>query len=281
MQQFLPNSYPLGGVSPCAGCPSGYIYQTSNGDSTRQSGQIQLRRRLRNGFTASVSYTYSKSIDDDSALGGQGPVAAGAASQSATNAQVAQNWLNLRGERGPSTFDQRHLLNASVQYTSGQGIGGGSLMEGWRGTVLKEWTFLTSITAGSGLPETPLYFATVPGTANTCCIRANFTGAGVHIQSGNQYLNPGAFTAPTLGQWGNAGRNSITGPDQFSLNSSLARTFRLTSRYNLFISAAATNTLNNVTFTSYNNSVNNAALFGTPTSANAMRSIQLTGRLRF
>jgi hypothetical protein len=140
---------------------------------------------------------------------------------------------------------------------------------------------LTTITAGSGLPESPLYFATVPGTANTCCIRANYTGAGIHVQSGNQYLNPLAYTAPTPGQWGNAARNSITGPNQFSLNSSLARTFRLTSRYNLFISVAATNTLNNVTFASYYNYVNNAALFGTPTSANPMRSIQLTGRLRF
>ncbi len=35
-------------------------------------GKLQLRRRLRGGFAASLEYTYSKSIDDDAYLGGQG-----------------------------------------------------------------------------------------------------------------------------------------------------------------------------------------------------------------
>ena len=72
VQQFLPNSYPLGAANPCPACPSGFVYETSGGNSTRQSGQLQLRRRLRGGFTASLLYTYSKSIDDDAMLGGQG-----------------------------------------------------------------------------------------------------------------------------------------------------------------------------------------------------------------
>ena len=64
-QQFLPNTYPIGSANLCADCPSGFVYQTSGGNSTRQAGQLQLRRRLRDGFTASLLYTYSKSIDDD------------------------------------------------------------------------------------------------------------------------------------------------------------------------------------------------------------------------
>ena len=74
VQQYLPNTYPIGGSNPCADCPVGFVYQSSGGDSTRESGQVQLRRRLRSGFTASLLYTYSKSIDDDAALGGQGHV---------------------------------------------------------------------------------------------------------------------------------------------------------------------------------------------------------------
>ena len=70
MQEFLPNTYPIGAVNPCPSCPYGYYYLTSNGNSTRESGQFQLRRRLHNGFTATLQYTYSKSIDD-SALGGR------------------------------------------------------------------------------------------------------------------------------------------------------------------------------------------------------------------
>ncbi len=280
LQEFLPNSYPLNGTSPCPGCPVGYAYRTSNGNSTRESIQGQLRRRLKNGFTASVAYTYSKSIDDDAALGGQGPVAPGATSQAAGNVSIAQNWLNLRAERGLSTFDQRHLLNASVQYTSGQGIGGGSLMEGWRGTLLKEWTFLTSITAGSGLPETPLYFAKVPGTTQTCCIRPNVTGQSIYAGTAGRFLNQAAYSAPTSGQWGNAGRDSIEGPDTFSLNSSLARTFRLKGRFNLDTRLDATNTLNHVVFSNYVTTINSSQ-FGAPAAANGMRQIQVTMRLRY
>ena len=80
---------------------------------------------------------------------------------------VAQNWLDLSAERGLSTFDQRNLLNAQIQYTTGVGLGGGALMSGWRGKLLKRWTVLGQITAGSGLPETPIYLAAVTGTGVT------------------------------------------------------------------------------------------------------------------
>jgi trimeric autotransporter adhesin len=61
VQEYLPNSYPLGITNPCPSCPSGFVYETSGGNSIRNSAQIQLRRRLRAGFTASLLYTYSKS----------------------------------------------------------------------------------------------------------------------------------------------------------------------------------------------------------------------------
>jgi trimeric autotransporter adhesin len=269
-------------VSPCPSCPVGYQYRTSNGNSTRQSVQGQLRRRLKNGFTASLTYTYSKSIDDDAVVGGQGGIASGATSTTTPSVAVAQNWLNLKGERGLSTFDQRHLLNALVQYTSGQGLGGGSLMEGWRGTLLKEWTVSTTITAGSGLPETPIYSAFVPGTGVVGTIRPNPTGQNVHSSSTpGLHLNSAAYTAPISGQWGTAGRDSIEGPDQFSLVSSLARTFRLKGRYSMDVRADFTNTLNHPVFTNWDTTINNPAVFGLPTGTSAPRSVQFTSRLHF
>ena len=48
---------------------------TSNGNSTRESGQFQLRRRLHNGLTATVQYTLAKAFDN-AALGGRGRMAA-------------------------------------------------------------------------------------------------------------------------------------------------------------------------------------------------------------
>ena len=45
-----------GGESLSA-CPAGFAYLTSNGNSTREAGQVQLRRRLHNGLTATALYT--------------------------------------------------------------------------------------------------------------------------------------------------------------------------------------------------------------------------------
>ncbi len=278
-QEFLPNTLPLGSTATPPG-PSGYVYRTSNGNSTRESGQIQVRRRLRSGLTATLQYTYSKSLDNDSFLGGQGGVATGVNQSSTPAASIAQNWLDLRAERGPSTFDQRHLLNASMQYTSGQGKGGGTLLSGWRGTLLKEWTVVTQINAGSGLPETPIYLAAVPGTGFTGSLRPDRTGASVYAAGNGLHLNRNAFTAPSPGRFGDAGKNSIEGPDQFTLNSSFSRTFRMKDHFNLDVRVDATNLLNHVTFTSYDN-ITNGTTFGLPAAANPQRSLRLTARLRY
>jgi len=295
VQQFLPNTYPNGATNPCPLCPTGFVYQTSGGDSTRQAGSIQLRRRLRSGFTANLQYTFSKAIDDDAALGGQGPVAAGAVASTSPNPTIAQNWLNLHAERGLSTFDQRHLLNATIQYTTGMGMSGGTLLGGWRGTLLKEWTAAGVITAGSGLPETPIYLAAVNGTGVTGSIRPDRASGSIYSGSDGHFLNASAYAAPQPGQWGDAGRNSIIGPEQFTFNASLARTFRVEKRYNLDIRVDATNLINHVNYSSWNTTLNPVTnpgsnsvfttdlnpLFGLPTAANAMRSMQVTARLRF
>jgi len=308
VQQFLPNTYPIGAVNPCPSCPAGFVYQGSGGDSTRQAGQVQLRRRLRSGFTASLLYTFSKSMDDDAFLGGQGHVLAGnqtaappggqgqgsgqgsgggssgttsTTTQSAsTTPAIAQNWLNLHAERSLSSFDQRHLLNLTAQYTSGEGLRGGTLMGGWPGRLLKEWTFVTTGVVGSGLPETPVYLAAVPGTGITGPIRPNATGAPIAVSHSGQHLNPAAYSAPLAGEWGTAGRNSITGPSTFSLDSSVARTFRPSGRFYLDLKVAATNMLNHPVFTGWNTTVNSTQ-FGLPLEPNPMRSLETSLRLRF
>jgi trimeric autotransporter adhesin len=285
-QEFLPNTYPIGAINPCAACPAGYYYVTSNGNSTRHAAQFQLRRRLHSGFTASVQYTFAKSIDDDAVLGGPGAsagapnaVPGAAAASSVRNLLVAQNWLDLSAERSLSGFDQRHLVTVQIQYTSGMGISGGTLLNGWRGALLKEWTLVSAINAGTGLPLTPNYLAPVEGTGVTGALRPNYTGASVYDAPPGLFLNPEAYTAPLPGQWGNAGRNSITGPAQFSMNASMGRTFRLSDRLTADLRIDATNPINHPTFTSWNTTVGN--LFGLPVSVNAMRSLITRFVVRF
>jgi hypothetical protein len=265
VQAFLPNTYPAGAVNPCPSCPAGYAYMTSNGNSTRESGGLQLRRRLHNGLTATAQYTYARSYDN-AALGGRGQ----------GSSVIAQNWLDLSAERGPSNFDQRHLLSLQTQYSSGVGVRGGALLHGWKGTAFKGWTLINQINKGSGLPATPIYAVAVQGTGVTGSLRPDTTGAPLQAAAPGRHLNPAAFTAPKTGQWGSAGRNSIVGPAQFSLNASLGRTFA----ENLDLRFDATNALNHVTYPSWNTVVSSSQ-FGLPVTANAMRSLQATLRWRF
>ncbi len=291
-QEFLPNTVPLGAANSCLLCPAGFAYLTSNGNSTREAAQFQLRRRLHNGLTATAQYTFSKAIDDDAALGSpsrsvsaetQGsfnPPTSASPATTQGSFVLAQDWMNLRAERSLSSFDQRHLLTAVLQYTTGMGVGGGTLLTGWRGRLLKEWTFATQITAASGFPETPIYLAPLQGTGITGILRPEYTGAPLYAGPSGYFVNPAAYVTPITGQWGNAGRNSIRGPAQFTMNASFGRTFRLNDRFNLDLRVDSTNALNHVTFTSWNTIVNNAQ-FGLPASANAMRALQTSFRLRF
>jgi trimeric autotransporter adhesin len=272
VQELLPNTCPPGAT--CGSAVSGYKYRTSGGNLTRESGTLELRRRLRNGFTARLLYTYAKSLDDDYSLSGQGSIS--------SVGGIAQDWLHPEAQRGLSTTDQRHLLNFTGQYTTGMGLGGKALLSGWRGAIYKEWTISTAITAGTGLPETVICGSCIAtGTGTTNSVRPNLLASPYAGAPAGFRLNLAAFAAPT-GTWGNERRDSIQGPDQFSMNASMQRTFRLHDRYTLDATLNANNVLNHVVFTGWNTSwspVNKS--FGAPASASQMRSISLQFRMRF
>ena len=270
MQEFLPNSYPAGAVNPCPSCPAGFIYLTSTGQSLRNAGQVQVRRRLRNGFTASVQYTLAKATDDAAAF----------ASAALSGAAVAQDWRDLDAEYARSNFDQRHLLVVQVQYTTGAGVTGGTLMDGMKGRLFKDWTMVAQLTTGTGLPLTPAFLVPSSGTGVTGAIRASLTGVSLDPVDAGRYANPSAYAPPAPGEWGTAGRNSVTGPAQYVVNAGLGRTFRMGNRLNLDWRFDATNVLNQVTFSSVNMLVGSPQ-FGLPNRANQMRRLQSSARLRF
>jgi len=265
-QQFLPNSVPNGfstanPLVPGPFGPSGYTYETSNGDNTYNSVIFQLQRRFRSGFSGNVLYVFNKAIDD--ALG----------------TVVAQNWLNLAGERARSSGIRTDTLSVQMQYSTGVGTRGGTLLKGWKGTLVKDWTVTTNITVGSGVPLNPIVPLTVKGTGVSGSERPNLTGQPIYDISGFN-LNPAAFIAPANGTWGSLGRNSINGPGQFALNGSTSRTIRIGERRSADLQFNATNLLNHVTFPSWNATVGSTQ-FGLPTNANGMRVIQATLRFRF
>ena len=105
-------------------------------------------------------------------------------------------------------------LNLNAQYSTGQGASGGTLLSGWKGALAKDWTFATTLVAGSGLPETPIILNRVAtGTGVTGTVRADYIGGSLDPTLPGYGFNTAAFADPLPGQWGDAGRNIITGPD--------------------------------------------------------------------
>ena len=126
---------------------------------------------------------------------------------------------------------------------------------------------------------------TTSGTGVNGVLRPDVTGVPIFpAPAGSGYaFNPGAFVVAPTGQFGDAGRDVITGPLHFSLNGSLGRVFRVKDRYSLELRIDATNAINHVTYTGY---IVNVApgnpQFGLPsTSTNAMRDVITNLRLRF
>src|SRR5207247_9012308 len=117
-----------------------------------------------------------------------------------------------RADRRTSRRGQQDLLSVQAQYTTGMGIGGGTLLGGWRGALFKDWAFATQITSGSGMPLTPIYLTAVRGTGVTGSVRPHYTGAAVYAAPAGVFLNPAAYEAPAAGQWGGAGRKCTDGP---------------------------------------------------------------------
>ena len=247
----------------------GFTFESSDGSSIYHAAQARLQRRFAKGIALNALYTFSKSIDNASTIGGG-------------TAVVAQNERDLSAERGLSSFDRRHTLSLNYILTSPVSESSG-LLRGSRRAIrlLKDWTLSGGVTAQSGLPFTARVLGNLGDTAGTGVVgsgRANATGAPVDAGAG--FFNPAAFALPPFGQFGDAGRNTIPGPGQLSLRLSFGRSFSIDERRKLEIRADSQNFTNHVSYTAVATVVN-ASNYGLATAAQPMRTITLTARLRF
>jgi hypothetical protein len=249
----------------------GFTYDSPEGSSIFHAGQLRVVRRMRRGMNWSVLYTFGKSIDNASSIGGAGNT-------------VVQNDKDLASERGLSSFDVRHNLQFNGMLTSPVGPNGIWMRQRNALTaVLRDWNLSTSISLNSGRPLTARVLGSVADAAGSGAIgsaRADATGLPVH--GGTGYFNLAAFAVPPADRYGNAGRNTIPGPGSFVMNASFGRSFQVgeNTRHRLEGRLEATNVLNHVNISSYGTVVN-AANYGLATAAGPMRSIQLTVRFRF
>ena len=101
------------------------------------------------------------------------------------------------------------------------------------------------------------------------------------MDAGGGFFNLAAFTLPPANRYGNAGRNTITGPALFAMNGSIGRGFRIgDNRRRLELRLEAQNLTNKVSFTTLGTVVN-ASNYGFPLGAAPMRTVQAIARFRF
>jgi hypothetical protein len=247
---------------------TGFNYQTFGANSIFNSGQVRVTKRFARGMSFVTLYTYSKSIDNASSFTGVG----------GTTVQFIDNWAN---ERGLSSFDQRNKLSFTYTLSSPVGVRGMMRNGGWKTKALAGWTMNGNLTAASGTPRTATVGGNLSNTGGVGALgtlRAEATGLPI---SGGNYFNELAFTTPVSGQYGNAGRDTIPGPGQFSLNASLNRAFRIgESRRQLQLRLNANNVLNHVYINGFGTTVNSLT-YGLATSASATRTLSLLLRFNF
>jgi hypothetical protein len=279
-QEFLPNTLPSGALPrgatypcpvtvtlPTVACPGNFIYEVSGGNSNLQQVSAQLQRRFRSGISANAIYTLTHSIDDASA-GGRGG-----------GGLLAQDWMDLSLERANSSLARRHTLNLSWQYSTGVGTRGGTLVNGWKGQLIKNWTVTGSMSIASGAFLTPNVTKLFDTNSNiNATYRADVVlGQPLYIDG---HPNPAAFQQPVAGTWGDAGRNILNGPMTFGLNSQFGRIFRFDDRRSMDVRFDATNILNHPNFSGYNTNVASNQ-FGYLTGNPQMRQFNVIVRFRF
>jgi trimeric autotransporter adhesin len=264
-----PNRGPGGVINPSV---APFNWETSQGSSILHAASVRLRKRMTKGVAVGGTYTYSKSIDNASSIGGGTQV-------------VAQDDRNLRAERGLSSFDQRHKLTGdwTVELPWGEGR---KWLTRSRITqkVLGDWLLQSSFTVASGTPLTARVlgsFSNVAGGTNGT-LRANYNGEPIQVgdRSIKQWFNTAAFSLPAAGSYGNSGRNTIIGPGSWLMSLVLSKNIPLKDSMGLEIRAEADNVLNHPNYSGLDTVVNSPT-FGQVTSVASMRKMILSLHYRF
>jgi hypothetical protein len=225
--------------------------------------QLNLTKRFSGGLTVLTNFVWSKTIDNTSSAteGNAGP----------------PNPFNFRSARGPADFDQEFRYNLSVVYALPK-----MHLNGAANTLLNGWKYNVITTLDSGTPFT-VTSGTDRSESGIGNDYANIVGNPARVagfSQTQQYFNTAAFTAATIGTFGNVGRGTIRGPAYFDIDMSLFKDFIFTERWRLQFRAESFNTENRPNFSNPVGSVSSGT-FGRITAANDPRVLQFALKLFF
>lgn len=236
--------------------PTGLVWLETSTDSRYNSLQASLTRRFSKGLRLLASYTWSKSIDNNSGSG-----------TGASFTQTDGDQTNLSLNRGLSDFDRSHRVVLNFSYNIpkwGFGLNNTALgkrfFDGWQlsgVSVIQSGTPISILdTSGAALYGTANSRASwAPGATNATAQREGRTQDRL-----NNYFNTAAFVRSGNG-FGDTGRNILRGPNQRNVDISVNKSFPITERVSLEWRSEFFNFLNIANFANPGGSIT-AASYG-------------------
>jgi hypothetical protein len=268
--QYFPSVGPFGRPNQYLG--SAYFWDME-GVASYNALQADLTKRFSGGLTFRADYTFSKNLDDGTGI---------ASSQSQNNNQSVMDPRNPLRDYGRSALDFRHQGSGNFSYELpfGNGKRFAKGLSGAANKLVGGWQVNGIVTLLSGFPLTPLVGSNQSGNGNQFSPdrpnwNPNFQGA-VKLRTVDQWFDPKAFSLPTSGTWGNAGRGVLDGPGLAEFDFSVFKTTPITETTRVLFRAEFFNITNRANF-----GLPNPNIFsGGTISASAGKIVATTGTSR-
>ena len=251
-----------------------FYFDQSGANSIYNALQVRLVHRFTHGVSLQGFYTFAKSLDNASTIGGTSPV-------------VVQQDGNYAAERGLSSFDVRHQVRVASLYELPFGEHHRYANYGVAKHILSNWRLQNIVTWQTGTPVTAYLggLSSDNGTGASFSLRADQIGnpnAGICGGSPLAFFNTAAFATPAPTDYGNERRGAIEGPCKFNWNASLAKSFRFgpQERHHLDIRWEIQNLSNSPSFSGLSALLGSSS-FGRVTGAGSMRTMDVMMRYNF
>lgn len=244
------------------------------GTSSYNGVIVALQHRMSHNYSMLFNYTYSHALDTGDTPG-----------------DIAGNTFmipsNPRRDRSNAGFDVRHIFNATIVARSEFNFSNGLLR-----AAVNNWELAPLIRILSGTPYNVTSGSDISLTGmgldrpNVVAGVSTRTGKTVtqSATGGNRaFFNPAAFSTSTVspGNFGNASRNMLRGPNYYDVDTALSRVFPVHEQVNLNLRIEAFNLFNHPFFNTFTTSNPNSSTFGWATGAADPRIMQAAAKITF
>lgn len=251
------------------------VFNPAAGGSTYHGFSLKAERRFAAGLGFLASYTTSKNLSDAPAT--VGPAAA------------HQDAYNRRADRSLVEEDiaQRFTSSVTWELPVGRGRKLGASWGGGLDALAGGWQINALVSMQTG---PPLVITNSPNTARSLggTQRPNSTGISAALEGSvqsrlNNFLNPAAFSAPALYNYGNVSRTlpDARGPRSGNMDLSIFKIFKLREALRLQFRAEMFNVTNTPVFGLPNGAFGGGNFGIISSQSNRPRQVQLALRLYF